>query len=79
MHMENEASVNEPQHGEAKQAWRHSVIVDTFKSLLFSTRGQHTFQKTIRGYFNRRLGPQMTLKRRSFPCLLWRSQKVLKA
>lgn len=45
MHMENEASVNEPQHGEAKQAWQYSVITDTFKSLLFSTRDNRHFSK----------------------------------
>lgn len=57
MRVENEASVNEPPCGKAKQAWQYSGITDALKSLLFSAWGQHTLQKTIQAYFNRRHRP----------------------
>lgn len=45
MHMENEAPVNEPRHGEAQQAWQYCVITDALKSLLLSTWGRETLFK----------------------------------
>ena len=45
MHMENEVSVNEPQGGDAKQAWWYSGITDALPSLLLSTWGQQTLFK----------------------------------
>lgn len=57
MHVENEASGNEPPCGKAQPAWQYPVIADALKSLLFSARGQHTFQKAMKPISARRHRP----------------------
>lgn len=63
MHVENEALGNEPPCGKAQPAWQYPVIADALKSLLFSARGQHTFQKTMKPISARRHRPPKAIQK----------------
>lgn len=63
MHVENEASGNEPPCGKAQPARQYSVIRDALESLLFSAWGQHTFQKTMKPISTRRHRPPNAIQK----------------